>query len=363
MLLADGALYPGEEIRMTGNYPALVRFFPAPAKVPLVVFITGGGVLARIAYGHPAARPSDFIAHWLQKAGDPFMAISYPLDNPVFQSVHPEFSVKDWAGQTAESVADIVRGNGLPDRVVVLGWSMAGRVAGQLNVALKRRGIAVELFVAMSAATVMPNVLPGLRLIRPSAKGLGSIGDGFADWLVACLRDQNDRAGHGILDEDVFRNAYLGDFPINLAASALRYRDGAFVEDAEEDYADTGAWQYADLPPLALITHRSAIDARHAILDRSAWSFFLTQSICERAVWPEARQLTSMPDGKWRELLDLIEGAADRLTATVEGNHMFLVGEPSARATIEAVSGLRDAAQAMSQTLQRLGPGILAPGG
>jgi hypothetical protein len=79
-----GRLDPGEELRTAAGFPALVRFARGAPGSPLVVFVTGGGVLARIAYGHAGARPADFLAHWLRQAGYACLAVSYPLGHPVF---------------------------------------------------------------------------------------------------------------------------------------------------------------------------------------------------------------------------------------------------------------------------------------
>ena len=68
----------------------------------------------------------------------------------------------DWGEQSAEIVARHVKAHDLPARVVVLGWSMAGRIAQPIAASLRKRGIEIELFVAMAAATALPNLLPGL---------------------------------------------------------------------------------------------------------------------------------------------------------------------------------------------------------
>lgn len=57
------------------------------------MFVPGAGHLGRIAYGHPEGDPRDFVAHWVAQSGLPFLAVSYPLDNPVYETLHPEFDV------------------------------------------------------------------------------------------------------------------------------------------------------------------------------------------------------------------------------------------------------------------------------
>jgi len=50
-------------------FPCLIRFEKSAHDQPLVVFVPGTSFLARIAYGFPAGRPTDFLSHWLVAAG------------------------------------------------------------------------------------------------------------------------------------------------------------------------------------------------------------------------------------------------------------------------------------------------------
>src|SRR5690348_7393484 len=125
--LAGTQLDSGEELCTAGGFPALIHFRGGTPGRPLVVFVTGGGVLARIAYGHGDARPEDFLVHWLHRAGYSSFATSYPLGHPVFPQAYPAFTVRDWAAQTAELARSVVSEHGLSSNILVLAWSMAGR--------------------------------------------------------------------------------------------------------------------------------------------------------------------------------------------------------------------------------------------
>jgi hypothetical protein len=98
-------MYNDETVEAGSGFPALVRFEKNEAGAPLAVFITGGGVFARIAYGHPEGRPSDFLCHWLKEAGYSTLALTYPLGAPPFGQAWPTFTVTDWAEQSAEIIA------------------------------------------------------------------------------------------------------------------------------------------------------------------------------------------------------------------------------------------------------------------
>jgi hypothetical protein len=344
-------MYPGESIIEAAGYPALVKFEPGAANTPLVVFITGGGVLARVAYGHPDGRPADFLAHWLKLEGIPFLAISYPMGNPVFGKAYPEFSMTDWGEQSAEIVAQHVEARGLPSRVVVLGWSMAGRIAHPIAASLRRRGIEIELFVAMAASTALPNLLPGLATVKPQPSGLAGVAGAYTDALLLYLREQNAETGHTAIDPAIFPAQFMGDYPIRLAAAALKFENGAFVPDPLGDQDGTGAWQYASFPPLALLTHEAAADARHALMDRSTWGFYISQNLSETRVFARVKDFRKLAPDRWKQINDLIHGAPARLTIVMPGNHMFFVGEAGARATVAALKDLRSRAATLGAAL------------
>ncbi|WP_139251324.1 hypothetical protein [Kaistia soli] len=337
------------------GYPALVRFDPGRAELPLVVFITGGGVLGRVAYGPPGGRTDDFLCHWLHEEGFPSLVLSYPIDNSgVFDAAFPLFSMTNWAEQSAEIIARYVDRNGLPANVVVLGWSMAGRIAEPLHAALQRKGKGIELFVAMAGASALPNTLPGLDHLTPAPSGLAAIKGAYVDWLLHCLADQNAAAGHSVLDAARFTGEMTGDFPVGLAASAMRYRNGDFVRDSAGDALEIGTAQYRAFPPLALMTHASAIDARHALTDRSTWGVYITQQLCETLIFSRPDKLAALPSAKWVKLDEHISHAAQRLSATLPGNHMFFLGEKGARKTVQALKLLRQTATDVAGEISRL---------
>ena len=347
--------YPGEELTEAAGYPALVRFEAGREDLPLVVFVTGGGVLGRIAYGPPEGRASDFLCHWLHEESFPSLVLSYPIDNGgVFDAAFPHFSVTNWAEQSAEIIARYIDRNGLRANAIVLGWSMAGRIAEPLHAALRGRGKGIELFVAMAAASALPHTLPGLDHLKPAASGLAAIRGAYLDWLLHCLADQNAAAGHVVLDADVFARAMTGDFPVGLAASAMRYRDEAFVPAPAADAREVGTAQYRAFPPLALMTHASAIDARHALTDRSTWGVYITQQLYESLVFAQSDKLAALPAEQWAALLEHVRTAAPRLSATLPGNHMFFLGETGARRTVQTLKLLRQTAADVAGEISHL---------
>ena len=70
--------------------------------------------------------PKDFLAHWFKESGHPFLAVSYPIEHPVFEKVYPEFNNSDRAHQLIASARDILEQHNLGNKVILLLWSWAG---------------------------------------------------------------------------------------------------------------------------------------------------------------------------------------------------------------------------------------------
>ncbi|CAH1689171.1 hypothetical protein CHELA1G11_20429 [Hyphomicrobiales bacterium] len=346
-------IYPFEEMSVSTGSPSLLYCRDGKRDLPLIVLVTGGGVLARISYGHPEGREQDFLAYWLRSAGYPFLALSYPLGNPVFPTVHPDFSVQDWGEQVAESIAKVVNAKQLPRDVVILAWSMAGRIAVPLVTALKRRGCDIELFVAMAASPPLAFV-PPLEHLQPASDGLANVSGPFTHWLVRSLAEQGERAGRALIPEAVFRREFTGNIPVNLVASSLRWRAGSFVSDLSADLADTRALEYEAYPPTAVITHDDAGDSRHALTDTAAWACSINQSLCARHLFAHQDRIAGLPAEAWHHLLGRVRSATDDLSTVMAGNHMFFLGEDSARATIAALEKLRRSSNDLRSGLTKL---------
>jgi len=317
-------LYPFEQVAFTGRFPALAFARKGNPGQPLMVFITGGGILARIAYGAPENNERDFLAYWALKQGHSFLALSYPMEHPVFPSTHPGFTVQDWGAQSAELIFRTIQAYELPPQAIVWGWSMAGRIAVPLTKALKRHGIRVELFISLVGSPPAPNLLFSLKQAEISKKGLTVIP--FSPYLKKNLRLQ-DQGDKPIVSDKLFREEFLANFPINLANAPLRYRRGRFVSDWMEDLVDTEAFNYAELPFFALISVENSSDPRHALMDKEVWGFYIAQ-----ALYQLIGEAALQKEHSWKQLYSLFKEG--RLSCTVKGGHFFFVGEEGAKRTV-----------------------------
>lgn len=318
-------LYPNEKVIITGGFPALSWYKAADKTNPLVVFITGGGVLGRIAYGHPGSCPEDFLAHWFCKAGHSFLALTYPMEHPVFPTVHPDFTVQDWGKQCASVIAMTIAQNRLLKKIVLLPWSMAGRVVPSVTRELQKKGIEVILAVGLSANTPAQTIIIDLSKVKISPKGLGT-----AELTPGLKANLNLKA----VPLKIFKRDYLGNYPMNLAATPLRYRRGRFVSDEAEDLRDTGAWNFSDFPLVSLIHGDALSDARHVLLDKEVWAPYIAQIFFQKVV--EKR----LDRSEWKKTVAFFRQLSDRLTGQVRGGHFFFVGKEGAKATVSEAKKL-----------------------
>jgi hypothetical protein len=212
--------------------------------------------------------------------------------------------------------------------------------------------------VGLAAGAPLPNLFPGLdQLLRPTASGLADGGEAYRAWLLRSLREQDRLHGREVVPADLFRERFLADFPVNLTATALRYRPsgrgaGRFAPDLAEDLADTGAFDYDGFPLVALLVNESAVEDRHALTDTGAWSLYQSQTLYRRDVRAVVHDPTVLPADRWLALRAAIAGAPSRLTVTVPGGHLFFVGERGAAATVAGLRRLRERARRLRRTIR-----------
>lgn len=349
----DAEIYPYEEMITASGYPCLKMFQNGKPELPLVIFITGEGIFARVAYGHPSGQPSDFLAHWFKEAGYPFLALTYPMDHPVYSTFFPEFSVIDWGNQIAEIAEEVIQKNGLKKSMIALGWSIGGRVVESLNAALTLRNLSLEFFIGLSPCPPVFSLIPAItRGFKMTEKGY--VENSYEAWLEENLKIQDALNRRVVIPENVFQKAYLGHYPINLGANNYRYHREQFVPDVEEDINDSGAFTYTEYPLIGLLIHNSVKDERHALMDVGVWSFYMTQSISHNLIFSNPKDLNRLTDIMWRKLLDLVRTAPMKLTIPMDGGHFFFLGERGAKSTFDKFLELSDKIRTLKNEIQKI---------
>ncbi|KAJ5684744.1 uncharacterized protein N7477_001089 [Penicillium maclennaniae] len=148
-------LYSGEIIDTIAEYPTIYNYQPStqPSAKPLIVCIPGGVHLARIYYGgHTNSSPQNFLSHHLNNHGFNVLSLSYPLESTpsLMDPTAPNFSISDWGRQAAMTAKKVISEHALPPSVVLIGWSMGGRIIVPFTICAKELGLAVEQFISFA---------------------------------------------------------------------------------------------------------------------------------------------------------------------------------------------------------------------
>jgi hypothetical protein len=357
---APARAFEGEEVRQGGGYPALVKFIAGDPDEALVVFVPGAQHTARIAYGgHEGSRDEDFLAHWLVEEGYNFLGISYPIatENPVMEDAHPEFTARDWGRQAAEIAKQITDEHGLSGQIIVIGWSMGGKIVQPVSEAAAATGLDQDFYLGFAATPPITGAISMDQEIEMAPSGYADRSNLYGGWLEQLAAVNAANGGRTVIDEQTYRADYVGDIPINLQGYGLRYRDGEFVRDHWADVEDYKNYDFASMPTIAALMPNDTADARHALTDQANWGMFLVNKIIHGDIGRSDVDLGELPPDRWFALVDLVRSAPERLTAEVNGNHFFFVGEAGAREAVRALKTLERRVHAFEAQLAS----ILAP--
>lgn len=338
------SLQPGEVLCVVEGIPHICYYRPAPSDGPLAVFLPGGGHLARVAYGHPGATPSDFIDTWLAAAGYGLLALSYPSDHPAFVVLYPDLTLLQWASSAAQLIEDHLRQ--FPCReVVMLGWSMAGRSVVAIERALHARGVSLNCFISLAATAPLPNMFPDpSRQEHFTPAGFWDSSTRHSQWL-AQIETQRGASGAPAIDPA----SYLAHYVVN-SPFALRVQPQQDFDEAEAALADeAGAFAYDEYPPVAAIIPESSSDGLHALTDAAVWGAINALRIARR-IGPTLQ----LDATRWTALQSLATSLPQRLCRSVPGGHFFFIGHDGAAATVHSVVELANEWRALDAQLHAL---------
>ncbi|KAJ5101167.1 hypothetical protein N7456_007219 [Penicillium angulare] len=340
----SSGLYPGEILETIAGFPTIYHYQPAlnpTVGKPLIVCVTGGLHLARIFYGgHDGYNPDDFLSHRLAELGFGVLSLSYPTETTpsIMPVTGANFRLPDWGAQAAETVKLVIEQNELPRSVVLISWSMGGRMVVPFNISAKERGIIVEQYIGFSAT-------PGISRIRPLPPGMVCSSEGYfhvpshTGAFYQQLEEMEEYTGHEIIPREIYLREYVGGTPINLIGMGLKYDgQGSFIRDEVPHEQDSQVFNISNLPLISSIYPTSILDARHALSDKATWGFLLTYAIEARL--GKTTLLKTQDKSKWQSLMNIVHEAPDRLSAPVGGNHFFFAGEKGVRETADRIEKL-----------------------
>jgi pimeloyl-ACP methyl ester carboxylesterase len=348
--MTQSILLEGETLSEGAGFPCLTYYRAGSGDKPLVVFVPGGGHLARVSYGHGGANRHHFLDYWLEKHEYGLLAVSYPSDYPVFERLYSEMSVSDWGNSLASAVANVITENGLSPRIVMLGWSMAGKVAGRFARAAHSLGLEVACFISLAATSALPGLMPrsGGPLTPQGlwdSEGMGR-SVAWADEIEAIGKAEDQP----IISRDGYGCFYRCNNPIQLRGEVERLQGGVRVNSLESAVDDVGSFDYAHFPICASITPTSPSDARHVLTDSISWSFYTVSAIWFGML--SGVDVHAMSQAAWSELRALMDSIPQRLTRHVPGGHFFFIGKTGASETARHVDDLIREAARLEEALQ-----------
>lgn len=329
-----------EKLTNIANYPALTYFKLGDKAKNLVIFVTGGYNLARVAYGMPSLAKSDFLAYWFQKKGYSFLGLSYPLDHETFTETYPEFSILDWAKKIVSAAKLEIKNNNLPKTFIMLGWSMAGKSISQVNKIAKSSDLTC-IYVSLASSPPLNGLISANffdELIKkPTKKGLSSKAP-LIPWFLLQLHEQNELNDRVIIDDDIYINSMLGDLSINLHSTNMRFNNGIFEGDVAATLSDTNAMDYASFPMTGLIYGDSRLDYLNTLFNQFDWSPMLSRAIYNQLT--KNMPIDSLSPQQWECFMSLINNTPRLLSRQIKGSHLFFLGKKGAKKTVLHVESL-----------------------
>jgi hypothetical protein len=230
---------------------------------------------------------------------------------------------------------------------------MGGKIAQSVNEAARNEKLELDFYVSFAATPALPGMIALKREYPMLESGYADRRKNFDGWWKQVAAN-NKNHGREIVSEDIFKNEYQGDIPINLQGYGQQYRDGKYVMDVLSTQADAKPFSFDDFPLVAMIIPDSRADRRHALVDKAAWSLYNANTIFKRYLSANKVSVNDLSDAKWRSLLFATRSIGDRLCRTIDGNHFFFVGEFGARAAADAVELLEDRVHGLKEELSAI---------
>jgi hypothetical protein len=369
-------LYDGEQSNIIAGHPVVHKYISGrDFSQPLVVFVPGMAHNGRISYGHPGSQSKDFLAHWFNQQGYNFLAVSYPLDAepPLMPATSPHFTIPEWGTQTAAVISQVVKANSIDGKIIILGWSMAGKILLPVTLALQKLGLDVDLFVSLAATPALAG------LVLPVAKcQLDQTPSGYSTrpYVSAAFRrhlDEQEKingltGSRFLIDPAIYEREYIGAAPIGLTACGYEFdrETGNFVEERNpwQLLEDGQAHNFSNLPPMAAIVPTSGLDFRHGITDKATWSYLIIQRTMAElssdtrvrrylhAAEDSSQASLAMDRSHFQDLQKVVSGIPELLTTDIMGNHFFFVGEFGAKKTVDVVIEFQRVLETVRQSLE-----------
>ena len=326
--MTENKLYENEQIKYTRGFPSLVRFFKGIPEKPLIVLFPGWAHLARIFYGTPDMDKKDFPAHWLLEKGYSVLAVSYPLDHPVYDEVYPGFTLTDWSGLASSIAEEFIEREGLPKELIAIHWDVSGQAIRPFNKACVELGLKVRFALALEASPALEVPTDRTQGLKKTSRNLVSLMDSHFELFLKEIKAQEELNRKSIITEEQYREQIFGDIPVGLTGTEEYFVNGSFVGDPARSAEDKRFFAFNEYPIVCVITGDSTIAPYHPIVDRSTWSFLNTRKIYHDFF---ASSTKKMSDIELNHFAGYVNKLPERLDRRVRGNHFMFLGEFGAR--------------------------------
>lgn len=325
------------------------RLSRSPAR-PLVVFLSGAGHTARVAYGHPGCDRTDFLDYWLEREDISLLALSYAASGDNSVEARADLTLEDWSDAVAEAIASI---DFSPSEIILAAWSMGGRAGGLVTKAARNRGITIRGFISLASNPPLPGLSsvepdsevflenglwdPHSTVVKGTTRHVGWLGELVGIWLAQ---------GREVISADAYRRHYQVPTPIGLQGD-VRFTC------ADPSIQNLGVGEF---PLSGAIVPEGLLDYRHSLLDAATWGFVNAQVIFRHWVEPVMSGTVPLCLTEMNALRDLISDHSRRLLRYVPGGHMFFLGAFGAHATACAIAELAAELRALTRQLNEMFP-------
>lgn len=325
------SLFPKESFFNFEGFEFLTYFEKGNIDKPLIVFFPGWGHLGRIAYQGANIPSKEFLAEAFLEKGYSFLAISYPMEHPVYSHLYPQVQMRDWARAVAAMAEEICKKQTLT-KLIAVHWSAAGQLVTCFHNATQEKNLNHPFSVALEGSPPIFLSPEQLEVIDIQPNGLISVKKLYPHWhqeLSAMLECE--------LDLKNYEETFLGAFPVCLMGTSLMYSNGIMKENLASCIKDRCIFDYRDAPLVLSISGNAKSDPYHPLVDSTSWSFINVRKIYHGYLSPLKTQIAQLSDEEWVKLLNLTKVFSQQMTHSIEGNHFLLVGKKRVRQIVQII--------------------------
>lgn len=344
--IEERSLLPHESFQSFNGFEYLTYFEKGHPDKPLIVFFPGWAHLARIAYAGGDIPSTEFLAHAFLEKGYSFLAVSYPLEHPIYSTPYPQMRMQDWAEAAAAMAEHICKRYALPS-VIPVHWSAAGHLITCFHQASQRHNLLYPFSVALEATPPILISPDRSTVAEIQTNGLISVRKIYENWQ----RQLSTMLGYE-LDLKTYEKCFLGAFPVCLLGSSLIYENGNIKEDLAASVQDRHSFDYREAPLVVSIAGNSQHAPYHPLVDKASWSFINERKIYHDFLAPYTSQIAQLSKEQWNALLKLVQTFSCSMNHTIEGNHFLFVGQRRAQQIVQIIEKAREQVPEFSEKLR-----------